>query len=1505
MQFSWKKCILLVAMLLLLAPVLYAPPDNSNPANPTGTSTGTNTVGGIVYENATIVQLSKTKDTDGSYTLSVVVLAVDSKNILPYLQTKSAAESQLHTLSLDTTPIHDLTQQLFNQNFASDLRVLKTQVSIRKMDFTRGRYVDLDSAYGCKNIITDQNFNQAIYSPIDPTNPITATFGSCKIPYLAYKGTCIYVVAFHTPDQNSIYKYRKAPPSIPLEICDDTLSSTGVLRDNLKTAFTPPPVGSQDYFTWIAAFALIGLLIASMYFSGKNPLSLLDINTPKLPSPKGIAVGGQILGPFGYTEMKLWTNKATNATIKTINALMPAYLSMNQVRSKWGTIQRIADSEIPRSATIADKMILGPVENRSLGVSQSDIEKSKGFAKGIGVAGALAGYDILSSNFRSLLSTHLYQWKEPQHALFGELVSKLEKNGGNQKALSQLLVNYYMGMEQYKRLETLTGHPDIGKRSKWVQMVHTAVGATVGSGRFVHLTSFPHSAIDSMIRSGPVVARFGSALVGASLDLVSKGQFSKKVGAFADKAKNKDSLLVRTASAFAGASPDRVVLGYLYPINDKMKQQYALLRDAAYRDIMRYAISKTMKKNGIMFNLTAEEISEHGYKYGAKHLMERMGMTEESLRNIGAFEAQLHSILKDTTLTLHQKTEKILALAGRYGVSTHEARHEMDYLSHLDANKDVHEEVKLIDLYQHFQDYHAAIKEDRKNETDHFRYNIALDNLKAHEAWEAYNVQRMIWEIEKGYLKEGAGIREVVEQSWIDLLNRTSSLDPTNKSHGAGTNTNAAIDPKNIRNTSMPEFMARELVANYGNMQAELLGILGRHLTEEGRATFREMNGHVFDPNTVTMAEMSNLLHGYKKIARDENVAEVGEAGLPVSRKNKKQAMFYLEDDKEVPTREGWWKTDKQRLYVDGLNSREAFALGQYVQYRFTRANTPFHDAEIERQLARDHPDLNAMSPEARNNLLKKAYLEKLLMKDIHEFMNSTVGYGVYQGGQEQMRFMTKTSAAFLAHALKESEERPGQNQDTIRFLEHLDISNRDHLIQFKQLYADHKDKVDALLKKPLTYNDMAKSKSTWVQMYEGGFVPYLHGMPISAFDRTLGGYVAIENKAKNRWERVDLADIGDAQIRETFGQERSYQFNSLKGQTDKEALVTVLDRNERPILNPATGQPMQVSWRTFLEEINIHRDQNNFQQEKVFAALIKSYGDTTGDQHGFWDLSNMRIMPKRDVAPLAPQIWRFFGADPEIAKSRPVQRARDAMLGVGDWISRISFAAAGPVHEASWEITGFSEAYKQNLWHMAHAIHTKQFDELINSMDPIKQKKARSELTALGFAASGYRGVWLWTIDRNPWEMFKDYGYMQRLSSGFQYGPRKTYPVSFNLRPTMSTQEYMNFYLLGGFMMDDKKVPFTNGKLKIPGLRSMFDVYASMFRTAQEELQGSAARFDIQEHYTRPYVSTQPRLRNFVQALANPFASHAFQLPGLKQLQEKLDLGGVGMKRFGAGQEV
>lgn len=1563
MKNYWKLFFSLFIALLLFSPMVYSED---------------------VQKNSTIIQATKRKLADGNYTMDVVIFEVQTTELNTYINTKKSAED-IFSNSYNPTDVNNRESTIFNlvtklnsRQFETSIKLLDTKFKIQKLD-TTGTAVDLPSG-ACKNVQTNQIFDSSQISDVSG-NPLQGnTFGTCRIPRSEYQGLCNYFIAVHTPDPGSTY--RVAPPSVPVEICDsETTSVPNSIRTTFVNLANPTPERKPLY---IAAFALLGLLLASMYFSGKNPLSLLDIATPKIPSPKGLAAGGQILGPFGYTEMKRatgdMTSAASGAITKVFFPFAGSYTDKSALERIVGREVRkgkykggIVEEELPKSFTAADLLVSG------------ELEKSKNFAKGIGIAALSLNHpDFTLDRIRGLLTKHAYRWEKGEHEMFAKLINELNKKPGSQKSMGTILTNYYLAVEQFKRLEALTGQPDIGKRSKWVQMVQTAIGATIGSKRFVHLSSYPHSAVDSMIRSGPVVGRFTGALVGSV------------IGGTAD-ALNKIAgtnlqPLKHLPKVFAAGSPDQIVLGYLFPLHDKMKHQYEQLRDAAYRDIMRYTISQVLKKKGVRFDLTDKELAEHGYKYGFKSLFHRMGIpyydesTEEGrlaaqgdprLAAIRKFEHELHEILATDTYNIAAKTRAILDLAKENGVELHnsvdaEFKHLMD---HHDPAHAGDEQVRLIDLYMHFQQHDLKFQNDKNNEyKDEFRYSIVRGNLlAAHEAWEVYNINRMIWEMENGYMHEGAGIKEIVGMSAYGLRNRVTSLIPTDQVYSNGSfggmppekNTNAAVrlfdkhgnllSDERLKNQSLPEFMLRGLAEGYGEKQAELWAFIKGNLTKEGLAAFThvrdleekrkirdsepkskldprmsiaEYDAHISSAATPTerlnrinsaiKAAMS-LAQGYHTIHEEMHGHGYNIEG--VSPKGKQKALFYLEDEAEVPTRKEWWKTDMTRLHVGGLDSREAYALGQYVQYRMTRANVAFHDPGIESKVVLNEALEASIADKIGKRIdpkkwtederkywdgktpqIQKLYLEKLLVKDMHEFMNSLVGYGLYEGGQDQMRFHVKAAAAFLARVL----DQKGEYDEAIKNqLENLDITSAKQMNEFRELYHDHFHEVEAYLKNPLKYNDVAKSTNPWIQTYEGGFIPYLHGMPIAAFDRMLGGYAAIKND-KGHWQRIDFTDIGDAEIHAALGSELTAQYKKLRGQ----------------------GQVpnSHAEWKEFMKDAREETKKHGFDGEKAFTGLVKNYADITGDLQSFWNLSEMRIVPKREAAPLAPASMRFFGVDPEFFKTPPVKAVRNAFFGVGDWVSRMFFAAGAHVHEASWEITGSSEIFKQQGWHMAHDILSGRMDDLLDGISTDKNNKSRktaeTALRDLALSYGAYRGVWLWAIDRNPWEMFKEEGSMQRLSSGFHTGPRKTYPVELNMRPNMSAQEYTNFKLMGGFMMDDFHLPFLKRIPKIggvvdrlftiPGITTMLDVYSAVFRTAQEELQGSPYRMDFREHYTKPHQFTNPRLGNFAYALLNPFSVYQFSGPimgniqkGVEYVEEKLGFGTQMKARFGAGREL
>ncbi|MCX8198186.1 MAG: hypothetical protein N3F07_03275 [Candidatus Micrarchaeota archaeon] len=107
---------------------------------------------------------------------------------------------------------------------------------------------------------------------------------SCGTLTLTYKGE------FRGSDE---YK----PSSASLVICPRNNAAISALGPALISAIGSP----SNIGVCLPALVLSGLLIASMYYSGRNPLSLFDLTTPRLPKTKHARISG------GSTAMAIRT----------------------------------------------------------------------------------------------------------------------------------------------------------------------------------------------------------------------------------------------------------------------------------------------------------------------------------------------------------------------------------------------------------------------------------------------------------------------------------------------------------------------------------------------------------------------------------------------------------------------------------------------------------------------------------------------------------------------------------------------------------------------------------------------------------------------------------------------------------------------------------------------------------------------------------------------------------------------------------------------------------------------------------------------------------------------------------------------------------------------------------------------------------------------------------------------------------------------------------------------
>ncbi|MCX6768954.1 MAG: hypothetical protein NTY83_03915, partial [Candidatus Micrarchaeota archaeon] len=131
---------------------------------------------------------------------------------------------------------------------------------------------------------------QVPVSGCDPAVTDESGEATCLVPKEVFKDKCAKIFASYAGNQTV------GPSSASMTICDRGSDAFSAMGAGLAAAVP------QDQPLCIVAIIITGLLLASMFFSGRSPLSLLDITTPLLPKPKSISYSG-LTYSVGYVRM--------------------------------------------------------------------------------------------------------------------------------------------------------------------------------------------------------------------------------------------------------------------------------------------------------------------------------------------------------------------------------------------------------------------------------------------------------------------------------------------------------------------------------------------------------------------------------------------------------------------------------------------------------------------------------------------------------------------------------------------------------------------------------------------------------------------------------------------------------------------------------------------------------------------------------------------------------------------------------------------------------------------------------------------------------------------------------------------------------------------------------------------------------------------------------------------------------------------------------------------------
>ncbi len=1271
---------------------------------------------------------------------------------------------------------------------AEDLQSCINRKAIERTSGTTDYQVQLESVEGAKiNVLKFNPITQA-YTPVSSCTGLIANevrtaydiqgnavdnyYTTCDISNeVEGAATTTFMVEYvnDAEGQEDIAPSSSSYQYSNVEVTTDEAFTTQV--GNFISGMSQGGTGNVPALPCVGIFLILGLLLSSLYFAGKSPVSLLDITTPRLPAPKGVTAGGQMLMPFGYTEMKRASKAKMAAGAAALGATSKALASRSSGDSERRALHDAIDAFKPSAAH----------------VNAGDASQQKAVMKSIIDGGREVG--MSKAELKGLTAKLLYDYGDSEHRTVASIIEKLNAKGGKHSLMAQTIQDYIIGQRQFKNLETMTGHNE--GRSALHGKLSGTVNKAFGVNRYSIIGGFFPGMLDSKVRVGGVMKRMVKSSVKNAPELAASTARSTMQLVGGKRAieelehQAKDSRVAAWVAGSKGKNPASVVIGQAFPASDKAGYFYKQLRDESHKDSMRYVMKQLYKKMGVNFNVSEAELAQMGHV--DMDILKKAGY--KPTREMLAMEAELRTILSNHGMDPLAKLNALTALAEKHGA--HIDHNMAAFTARVEAihASDNPDHVKMI-LMQEELERQNRIRS-APHSDDAFVTHVGGDTLTGPAIWETTVLRTMIYDAEHGHLE--GGIKEELLSARLNVVNRLTSLDPT---HGM------EQLPEHMRN---PAQLAAVAERNKGD--------LIQLFSEEGKQAFQATNNKSISNASISEI-VSFMYYGGNK---DKSTGHVDP---------KTGRMLWWGADEEHHMPQSYSLVDLKRHWVTGLNVQENYAIGQWVESRFTKSYVPAARASIEAELDR-MPGSASWTVEERAKNAKKLWVADELRKDMEQRFNSHFGNNTYGGAtRETARFYAGVMAGFLEKGLEE-KGLPNNHPD-LKFLNQMDHSNPQHLSQFAEMLKTHNDSYQRVATRDVTYDDVAKTDRAMVMLHEGGFAYYNKNMMLSDTDRLMGGQTALRDDKGQL--RAFIPD--DVMVKFDGRDDLMAKFAKARNSTDP---------NE---------------WHGAISAITHWAKEGgySYEREKVLGAVLWQYGSQTHDYERFWKNSAVTVEAKRSVAPVAPSALRFFGVEGHKLDT-VVKPAQDIGLHAGDYISKVALEAGGSLHTASYEITPTSEYYRQHSWKLSENIMSGKGQEGMTDAEKVAYRNVAMQHGA-------YHQVWDYAIDRNPWRTSTAYGATQSWASFFHFGPASNFKVRDNLRAYMGQNEYAGFMAVHGFALD------LAGKMMQP--------YVGAIRGMQMSMQGYASKWDQRDDALRQWNHTQPRLREAMQSM-NPFSYRWF----------------------------
>ncbi|MEM2949148.1 MAG: hypothetical protein QXT05_01985, partial [Candidatus Bilamarchaeaceae archaeon] len=900
-------------------------------------------------------------------------------------------------------------------------------------------------------------------------------YAECKVPESVYRGTRARVlIEYEPPEENGgaveidgQRYYISAAPQV-VEISDVSVSVFDIVYNTVSGHLQK--AARENSFLCLGVFMVLGLLLASMYFAGKSPMSLLDITTPRMPQPKGFVASGQVLLPYGYGEMKRAMKNKSDAAADFLKK------TCSTLKEKIGY-------------TTTGQMAAAGIRKLATKMSKEDSVVMEALAYG---AAATGQKEALATVLKKPLSAH----GEIEAKAVEQILSAMKAKGGREEVMAGYIKDYILTKKALETMDVLSGHPAPGVKSKWHAKLQNGLAKFVGSNRYTVYSALVMSSYESMVRSSRWLARGTKEMVRqaptlargvarTTMELVGGPRALEKL-----EEKGKVSTLAAWAAKELKKPPVGMPLGQKVAIHEKMSAAYEMIKEEIKRDEIKYVMKQLYKALGVNFALTEEDLL--GLCIKDVNILDKSGYSKAAAK-IEAIEKELRTILTGKG-TLDDKLAALIALAKAHGAvidtSLFKFNERLNEIDKMYGKEDGY--IKYLMLREILAEHEKTVPAAAVNKaliTDKFYTVVGRSSICGSDIWETAVLRTLLWDAENGYMK--GGLKEALWRTVLEVRNRVTGLIPTSNPN------------------ELPEFI-RANISELKKIEASNKAMLLALMTDAGKkALAKSINGPA---ESASVKQIIDMLYGIGRVPKDFEKLKEDRLG--------RVACFG--EPKEVGPAKEWFKLDMKRPWVGELKPAEGYAIAQWVESRFTRSNISPYKASIEAELNR-RPGSAKWSVEERTYNAKREWVLEQIRQDCEQRFNSQFAPDAYGKFGERANFYVGILLGFYEKAMKDKgllENHPDLNR-----VKAMSTSDVGQLKIFREeIVQKYKKEFMAELKKGVTFDDILTSSRPLVQLYEGDFAYYRKGMPLSIADKVYGDVALRDNKGQ--WRKFVPEDV-------------------------------------------------------------------------------------------------------------------------------------------------------------------------------------------------------------------------------------------------------------------------------------------------------------------------------------------------------------------------------------------